>query len=166
MAFLCFLLIRRKELLSELTKRSWKGPNDPSCWPTLGPYRYLRGAPKGPFGLKQALTGIKALGARLGARFGPNRCRLVQLGWSHGYHTLWPVGTKSGSRGPSESLQDSQKGHFGPKRALLGALGAKKRSQVCGIQSRQTNQRRLGPNLAPESIQDPQKRHLGPKQAL
>ena len=62
-----------------VSSRSWKGPNDPktlprdmitnykSCWPTLEPYRYLRGAQKGPFGLKQALTGRKALGARLGA---------------------------------------------------------------------------------------------------
>ena len=38
------------------------------------------------------------------------------------------VETKSGSRGPSESLQDPQKGYLGPKRAILGPLGAKKRS--------------------------------------
>ena len=37
------------------------------------------------------------------------------------------VGTKYGLSGPSEDLQDPQKGHFGPKRALLGPLGAKKR---------------------------------------
>ena len=90
--------------------------NYKSCWPTLGPYRYLRGAPKGPFGLKQALTGRKALGARLGARFGSNCRRLVQLGWSHGYHTLWPgIGPLLGPQGP-------QKGPLWPKMPLLGVL--------------------------------------------
>ena len=43
-----------------------------------------------PFGLKQAITGRKALGARLGAIFGLNCRRLVRLGWTHGYHRLWP----------------------------------------------------------------------------
>ena len=37
------------------------------------------------------------------------------------------VGTKSGPWGPSESIQDRQKRHLGPKKALLGPLGAKKR---------------------------------------
>ena len=37
------------------------------------------------------------------------------------------VGTKSGPVGPSEDLWDLQKGHFGPKRALLGSLVAQKR---------------------------------------
>ena len=111
-----------------VSSRSWKGPNDPktlprgmihnykSCWPTLGPYRYLRGAPKGPFGLKQALTGRKALGARLGPRFGPNCRRLVRLGWSHGYHTLWPgIGPILGHQGPITDL-------FWPKMSLFEVL--------------------------------------------
>ena len=88
--------------------------NYKSCWPTPGPYWSLRGAPKGPFGLKQALTGRKALGARLGARFGPNCCRLVRLGWSHGYHTLWP------GIGPFLGPQGHQKGPFWPKMPLFG----------------------------------------------
>ena len=49
----------------------WKAPNDrktltmgilhdyKSCWPPIGPFRYQRGAQKGPFGLKQTLTGWK-----------------------------------------------------------------------------------------------------------
>ena len=76
--------------------------NYKACWPTLGPYRSLGGAPKGPFGLKQALTGRKALEARLGARFGSNCCKLVRLGWSHSCHTLlWGSGMDSeGPRGP------------------------------------------------------------------
>ena len=36
-------------------------------------------------------------------------------------------GIKSGHYGPSVDLQDPQKGRFGPKRALLGPLGATKR---------------------------------------
>ena len=89
--------------------------NYKSCWSTLGPYRYLRVASKDPFGLKQALTERKALGARLEARFGPNCCRLVRLGWSHGYHTLWPgIGPFLGPQGP-------QKGPFCPKCSLWGS---------------------------------------------
>ena len=46
------------------------------------------------------------------------------------------VGTKYGPSGPSEDLQDPHKGHLGPKRALLGPLGARKKAQyqakVCG----------------------------------
>ena len=37
------------------------------------------------------------------------------------------IGTKYGPYGPSEDLQDPQKGHFGPKRVLYGPLVAKKR---------------------------------------
>ena len=37
------------------------------------------------------------------------------------------AGTKSGPRGPSESVKDPQKRHIGAKRALLEPLGAKKR---------------------------------------
>ena len=80
----------------------WKAPNDPktlhmgilqdykSCWTTLGPFGYPRGAQKGPFGLKQTLTGRTASERPKGARIGPNCCQLVWLGWNHGYHTLWP----------------------------------------------------------------------------
>ena len=122
-----------------VSSRSWKGPNDPktlprdmihnykSCWPTLGPYRYLRGAPKGPFGLRQGLTGIKALGARLEARFGPNCCRLVRLGWSHGYHTLWPgIGPFSwpprAPKGPVLALNAPYGGPGGPRRVRRGHI--------------------------------------------
>ena len=37
------------------------------------------------------------------------------------------VGTKYGPSGPSVDLQEPPKGHFGPKRVLLGSVGAKKR---------------------------------------
>ena len=37
------------------------------------------------------------------------------------------IGTKYGPYGPSEDLQDPQKGHFGPKRVLYGPLVAKNR---------------------------------------
>ena len=39
---------------------------------------------------------------------------------------LVAVGTKSGPLGPSDDLQGLQKGHFWPKRALLGAILAQK----------------------------------------
>ena len=75
---------------------------------TPGPSEDLRGPQKGILRPKQALTGRKALGARLGARFGPNCRRLVRMGWSHGYHTLWPgIGPLLGPQGP-------QKGPFWP----------------------------------------------------
>ena len=122
--------------------------NYKACWPTLGPYRYLRRASKGPCCLKQALTGIKSCGgqtwcqiwsqlsqigltgseswltytlvwywasswlpggpkepvlvlnAPFGGPGGPWRSRrghiwsqlprLLCLGWTHGYHRLWP----------------------------------------------------------------------------
>ena len=50
-----------------------------------------------------------------------------------GNHNTSPVRPVGGnwdqmwSRGPSEDLWDLQKGHFGPKRALLGSLVAQKR---------------------------------------
>ena len=67
----------------------WKAPNDPktlpggiiqdykSCWTTLGPFGYPRGAQKGPFGLKQTLAGRKASERTRGAGFGPNCLQLV-----------------------------------------------------------------------------------------
>ena len=43
---------------------------------------------------------------------------------------LVAVGTKSGPLGPSDDLQGLQKGHFWPKRALLGAILAQKQFSV------------------------------------
>ena len=66
-----------------------KAPNDPktrpmgishdykSVWPPMEPFRYPRGAQKGPFGLKQTLTGSTASERPKWARFGPNGCQLV-----------------------------------------------------------------------------------------
>ena len=140
----------------------------------MGPLRHSWGLQKGSFWPQKALLGApEVLGGPRGFRFGPNCRRLVHLGWTHGYHTLWPgigplpgprglqkgpkypfsaklrplaatirpninpkcvvtmsltqadqlaaVGTKSGPLGPSDDLRGLQKGHFGPKRALLGA---------------------------------------------
>ena len=100
--------------------------NYKSCWPTLGPYRHLWGAPKDPFGLKQALTGRKALGARLGARFAPNYCRLVLLGWSHGNHILLPgIGPLLAPRvqkGPDLAQNAPLGGPGGSRRARRGHI--------------------------------------------
>ena len=91
----------------------WKALNDPktlhmgilhdykSCWPPMGPFRYPRGAQKGPFGLKQTLTGRKAPERPREAGFGPNCHRLVWQGWNYGYHTLWlGIGPLLGHQGP------------------------------------------------------------------
>ena len=98
-----------------------------SCWPTLGPFRYSRGAQKGPFGLKQGLTGRKAPGARFMTRFGPYCCQLVWLGCNHGYHTLWPgAGTLLGPTGAPKGPVLTQNAPFGgpggPPRARRGQI--------------------------------------------
>ena len=57
----------------------------------LGPSDDLRGLQKGSFWPRKALLGApEVLGGPRGFRFGPNCRRLVHLGWTHGYHTLWP----------------------------------------------------------------------------
>ena len=64
---------------------------------------------KGPIWPQETLLGSpEALGHPQGARFGPNCCQLVQLGWTHGYHTLWP------DVGPFFSGQGPQKAPFDP----------------------------------------------------
>ena len=78
--------------------------NYKACWPTLGTYTE---GPKGPFLPKIGPNWAKALGAGLGARFGQNCRRLVQLGWNHGYHTLSP------GIGPLLGLQGPQRARFG-----------------------------------------------------
>ena len=86
-----------------------------SCWPPMGPFRYPRGAQKGPFGLKQTLTGRKASEHPRGARFSPNCCQLVRLSWNHGYHTLWPC------IGPFWAPRDTKRARFGPKCPFWGS---------------------------------------------
>ena len=84
--------------------------------------------------------------------------------------------TKYGPFGPSEDLQDPQKGHFGPKRVLFGPLGTKKRPKtrlqyVTTIIPTQSDQSAaVGTNSGPrgpsKSLQDPQKGHFWSKWAL
>ena len=61
------------------------------------------------------------------------------------------VVTKSGPPGPFEDLRGPQKGHLGPKWALLGPPGAQYQVKVCGEHesNRQTNRGQSGPNLGP-----------------
>ena len=106
-----------------------------SCWPTLGPFRYSRGAQKGPFGLKQGLTGRKAPGARFMTRFGPYCRQLVWLGCNHGYHTLWPgAGTLLGPTGAPKGPVLTQNAPFGgpggPLRAPRGQIWSQKSRAV------------------------------------
>ena len=86
------------------------------------------------------------------------------------------VGTKSGSRGPSESLQEPQKGYLGPKRAILGPLRANKRPNnrskcVVTMSPAQPHQpkgvgTKNGPCGPTEDLQDLKKGHFGPKRVL
>ena len=90
--------------------------NNKSYWPTMGPFRYLRGAQKGPLGLKQTLTGRKLLSAQWHPR---NILSITK-------HTVWrnlvdiiPFDTLSDPlsilRGPNGTL-------YAPKTALLDPL--------------------------------------------
>ena len=142
--------------------------NKKSCWPTLGHFRYSRGAQKGPFGLKQALTGRKALGARLGARFGPN-CR--RLGWSHGYHTLWLgigplLGPQGAPKGPVLALNAPFRGPRWTRRVPGGQIWSQRLLiGLPGLQSLYTTHFGLvlDPFLAPWG---PKRARFGPKCAL
>ena len=107
---------------------SWKsseGPQGPDLVPTvanwsdwvgimvarpgIGPLLGPQGPQKGPFWPQKPLLGVlEVLGGPPGARFGPNCRQLVRLGWSHGYHTLWP------GIGPFLGPQGHQKGPFWP----------------------------------------------------
>ena len=85
---------------------------------TPGSSEDLRGPQKGHFGQKRALLGPP------GAQKGPDtRSKCVVSMSPAQADQLGAVGTKSGPPGPSEDLRGPQKGHSGPKRALLGAPG-------------------------------------------
>ena len=79
----------------------WKAPNDPktlhmgilhdckSCWPPMGPLRYPRGAQKGPFGLKQTLTGRKAPERPMTPQECPKQHKTLCLVGLYWYNTFW-----------------------------------------------------------------------------
>ena len=82
-----------------------------------GPSEDLQDPQKGLLGPKRALLGP------LGTQKRPNtRPKCVVTMTPTQSDQLAAVGTKSGPWGPSEDLQDPQKGLLGPKRAFLGAL--------------------------------------------
>ena len=84
--------------------------NSGHIWALLGPKRGILG-PK------------RALLVSLGTQKRPNtRPKCVATMIPTQSDQLATIGTKSGPWGPSEDLQDPQKGLFGPKRAFLGAL--------------------------------------------
>ena len=86
------------------------------------------------------------------------------------------VGTKFGPPGPSLDLWSLQKGHFGPKLALLGPQGTQKRDDtrpkcVETMSLTQAEQSvavgtKFGPPGPPLALWGPQKGHFGPKLAL
>ena len=129
------------------------------------------GAKKGQFVPKQALSGLLAAKKRPDTR--PKS--VVTMSPTHAQQP-GGFGTKSGPSGPFEDRQDPQKGHFGPKRALLRPLGAKKRPNTrpkCVVTMTPTQSDRLeavgtksGPWGPSEDLQDPQKGLSGPKRAV
>ena len=90
-------------------------------WPLKRPLRHSWGPQTGLFWPQNALLGAPEV---LG---GPNCHRLVNLGWTHGHHTLWPgIGSLLG-------LGGSKRARFGPKCPLLdqiGPLAATKRPNI------------------------------------
>ena len=78
----------------------------------------LRGPQKGHFVPKRALLG--SLWTQKGSDT-RSKCVVTMSPAQTGQSGA--VGTKSGPPGPSEDLRGPQKGHSGPKRALLGAPG-------------------------------------------
>ena len=96
-----------------------------------GVFWYSRGAQKGPFGIKQALTGRKAPGAKFWARPGPNCRQLVQLGWSHSYHTPWPgIGPLLGPQKPQKGPILAKNDPFGSPGGTWRAPGGQSLSQL------------------------------------
>ena len=73
-----------------------------SCWPTLGPFRYPRGAQKGPFGLKQTWTGRKSPERPMTPQECPQHHKTLWLVEHHWYntfsHTSRPFGLSIGAQ--------------------------------------------------------------------
>ena len=96
------------------------GPSgaDGTKYGPLGPSEDLGGPQKGLLGPNRALLGPPV------AQKGPDNRSKCVLTMSLTQAGQWGAGgTKSDSPRPSEDLRGPQKGHSGPKRALLGAPG-------------------------------------------
>ena len=103
---------------------SWKGPKDPktlltciihnykSYWPTLGPFECPREAQKGPFGLKQTLTGRKAPERQEMAWRGSKDPTTLLTCIIHNNKSYWPI------LGPFGYPGGAQKGPFVLKQTL------------------------------------------------
>ena len=86
-----------------------------SCWPTLGPFRYPRGAQKGPFGLKQTWTGRKSPERPMTPQECPQHHKTLWLVEHHWYNTFWHTSRPFGlSIGAQRVLIWPQNCPFGP----------------------------------------------------
>ena len=106
----------------------WKAPNDrktltmgishdyKSCWPPMEPLRYQRGAQKGPFGLKQTLTGRKPSERPMTPHECPKQHKTLCLVGLYCYGTFSHT-----SRYFGDSM-GAQRGLICPKTALLDPL--------------------------------------------
>ena len=102
--------------------------------------------PLGPFGVKQGHCGScrvkqghfgavwaikRPLWASKRTQGGPIWHIIMYYTHENCFRATWTIWghaePSSGPRGPSEDLWDPPEGHLGPKRALLGSLGAQKR---------------------------------------
>ena len=143
------------------------GGSQDQIWPPGA----FRGPPRAPKGAFRAKTGpFRTPGGPEGARYQVKVC---------GEHESNPGGPVRGSRDQIWSLgapREPQKGHFGPKRALLGRPGAQKgpdtRSKcVVSMSSTQAGQweavgTKSGPSGPSEDLRGPQKGHSGPRSAV
>ena len=113
-------------------------------------FRAPGGSKRAPFGPKCPFSAkLRPLAATIRPNINPKCVVTMSLTQAD---QLAAVGTKSGPLGPSDDLRGLQKGHFGPKRALLGPLGAQKRPNTrpkCVVIMSLTKWWQLGPNLAP-----------------
>ena len=134
----------------------------------IGPWKFRD---QGHFGTKGALLGPPGAQKRPDTR---SKCVVTMSSTQAGQSGA--VGTKSGPPGPSEDLRGPQKGHFGPKGALLRPLWAQKgpdtRSKcvvtMCPTQAGQSGAfgTKSGPSGPSEDLRGRQKGHSGPKRAL
>ena len=90
-----------------------------------GLFRAPVGSKMAPFGPKCPFSAkLRPLTATIRPNINPKCVVTMSLTQAD---QLAAVGTKSGPLGPSDDLRGLQKGHFGPKRALLGPPGAQGR---------------------------------------
>ena len=133
-----------------------------------GLFRAPGGSKRAPFGPKCPFSAkLRPLAATIRPNINPKCVVTMSLTQAD---QLAAVGTKSGPLGPSDDLRGLQKGHFGPKRALLGAQkrpDTRPKCVVTMITSLSDQSAAVGTNSGPpgptEDLRGHQKGLSGPK---